>query len=523
VRNVPNSVGNMAQQALIDAIEAEFCLSASDMAYYKQYLGDPVSFIEHELGDVLTTEQKQICESLIHNRETNVQASHGCGKTHLSSRLALYWVLVVGGLCITTAPTKRQVVELLWGEIRKAHGKLKLPGELGQTFLRITETARAYGFTASDTNSNAFQGIHHDYLLVMEDEACGISSDIDEGAESCATGENNRFLRVGNPIEVGGAFEKACKSSHIRIPVWNHPNVAWAYELNPDGMHRLQPAVAAAIGLDPEKGTVLPQSRWPDWCPSDAIPGAVSIAWIEKVRAKYGEGSAYWQSRVEGFFPEDAAQSIIPRSYFLAARARYDEDPAYWDRQAAKHPCRFGLDVGDGGDSHALARWRGMVLYGVKEYPTKGDRMDVGRAEAIARNALEAYGGTVIVDRNGCGSGALSGLLEDGLSAVGVHWGEAAQEPALYLNSKAEDWWLLRESFRLGEIAIAPLGDDEEMLMEDLSGVNYEQQSNGKIRIEDKAKTKKRLKRSPNTGDAVVIGFRQPVIDQWAVSEVSWG
>lgn len=164
-----------------------------------------------------------------------------------------------------------------------------------------------------------------------------------------------------------------------------------------------------------------------------------------------------------------------------------------------------------------------MVLYAAKEYPTKGDRMDVGRAEAIARNALEAYGGTVQVDRNGCGSGALSGLLEDGLSAVGVHWGEAAQEPSLYLNSKAEDWWNLRESFRLGEIAIAPLGEDEEMVMEDLSGVNYEQQSNGKIRIEDKAKTKKRLKRSPNTGDAVVIGFRQPVINEWMVSDVAWG
>ena len=515
-------MGQKCLDELVATIEAEFGLSNDNAVPYSEYAHDSIGFIQEVLGVWLTEQQCQICNSVRDERETNVQASHGCGKTFLAACLVLWWVLAVGGLCITTAPTKRQVVELLWGEVRKTHKKLRLDGELGQTFLRFSEEARAFGFTASDTNSNAFQGVHHPKLLVIEDEACGISQDIDEGASSCATGADNRFLRIGNPIEPGGAFEKACKQRHIRIPVWDHPNVAWAYEQQNDGIHRLKSKVAEAL-LD-EDGHVRPPSEWPNWCPQDKIPGAVSITWIEEARAKYGEGSPYWQSRVEGFFPEDSTQSIVPRTWFMAARARYDADPAYWNAQAQPHASRYGLDVGDGGDDHALARWRGPVLYLAKAIPTKGDQEDVTRAAGLAIAALNANPGSVTVDRGGCGAGSQAILKEQGKASVGVHWGQAARDSAQFLNAKAEDFWMLREAFRKNEVAIAPLGDFEDMLMEDLAGTYWENTSVGKIRIEDKAKTRKRLKRSPNVGDAVALGFRQSVRrDSFSVSAVSYG
>lgn len=496
------------KQEFIAELEAAFGLAEVEAEQFSGYAADPIGFIEGVLGKSLTAEQQAIALSVRDNRETNVQASHGIGKTMLSACLVLWWVLAVGGLAITTAPTKRQVQELLWGEIRKIHGKLKLPGERGQTFLRLTEEARSFGFTASDTNSNAFQGVHHERLLVIEDEACGISNDIDEGASSCATGAHNRFLRVGNPIEGGGAFEKACKQSHIRVPVWSHPNVAWAYHCDEDGTHRLKPEVAAVILTD--SGAVKPPSEWPQWCPRDRIPGAVSIQWIEEVRAKYGEGSAYWQSRVEGFFPEDATQSIVPRSWFIAARRRYDANPQHWDGQAAIHQSRHGLDVGDGGDDHARSRWRGPVLYAAQAIPTKGDQEDVTRAAGLAIAALREHPGSMSVDRGGCGSGAQAILKEQGYPSQGIHWGEGARDSAQFLNAKAEDLWTLREAFRKNEVAIAPLGEFEEMAMEDLAGIYWEMTSVGKIRIEDKAKTRKRLHRSPNIGDAIALGFRQP-------------
>ncbi len=487
-----------------EAFAAQGC--SDDIPELSRYKGDPIGFIEEFLGETLTDEQKQVAISVRDNRETNVQAAHSVGKSHLCSRLCLFFIYCEGGMVITTAPTARQVNQIIWGEIRRIHIKKNLPGELGKTFLRVSEDSRGFGFTAS--SSNGFQGIHKDKLLVIEDEACGISQEIDDGASSCATGSDNRLMRVGNPLQGGGAFEKSCKRSHIRIPVWQHPNVKWAYAVHSDGIHRLKPEVAASILAG--NGEVLPQTQWQEWCPRDVISGAVSIQWIEEARAKYGEGSAYWQSRVEGFFPEDSTQSIVPRSWFLAARARYDSDPRFWDEQAAAHAHRHGLDVGDGGDDHAHARWRGSVLYAVRAMPTKGDQEDVTRAGGMAIQALKDHPGFMHIDRGGCGAGVPGMVKEQGLKAHGIHWGEGAKDSSQFPNSKAEDFWTLREAFRTNEVAIAPLGEYEDMAMEDLSGVYWELMSTGKTRIEDKAKTRKRLHRSPNVGDAIVIGFRQP-------------
>lgn len=489
-------------------------------ANYSAYASDPVGFIEKELGEQLTEQQKALCLSVRDNRETNCQAAHGVGKSHISSRLVLWWIYAVGGLAITTAPTKRQVEQILWGEIRRTFDRKNLPGERGMTFARLTESARAYGFTASSTNSNAFQGVHFDKLLVVQDEACGISPEIDDGASACVTGGSNRLLRVGNPIVSGVPFEFACKRKHIRIPVWEHPNVVWAYERHEDGIHRLKSEVAIAV-LN-EDGEVKEQHLWTEWCPRDKIPGAVSIGWIEDVRTKKGELSAYWQTRVEGIFATDSEASIIPRSWFEAARARYDANPAHWDNLAASQQWQHGIDPADGGDDDGEASWRGPVLYRVKAITTKGDREDISRGIGRSIKRLQEAPGQMAVDRGGVGAGTLSGLLEQKQSAVGIHWGEAAKDPAQFLNSKAEDYWNLRELLRTGSVAIAPLGEFEEMLAEDWSGVHYETTSNGKTRIEDKGKSRKRLHRSPNVGDAAVIASRRgqkPVFHQ---SQATW-
>jgi len=98
---------------------------------------------------------------------------------------------------------------------------------------------------------------------------------------------------------------------------------------------------------------------------------------------------------------------------------------------------------------------------------------------------------------------------------VGVHWGQAAENAAEFLNAKAEDFWVLREAMRKEEVVIAPLGAYEDRAMEDLAGVYYESTATGKLKMEDKEKTRKRLHRSPDIGDAIIIGFRNPITANW--------
>lgn len=472
------------------------------------YFSDPCGFAANELGVTLTPDQQDILNELRDSPEVNVQSSHGQGKTFLAAIAVLWWVFCVRGWAVTTAPTGRQVKELLWGEIRKLHGanQEKLGGVCQTLTLRYTQSAKALGFSSEDTDENTAQGFHAEHLLVIEDESCGISPAVDDGLTSCLTGENNKILRIGNPVESGTPFQVHCQRKHIKLEAWRHPNVAWAYQLDSDGIHRLKSEVKQAI-CHPD-GTLKPQSQWPKWCPRDRVPGAVSIKWIEEVREKKTEHSSFWISRVEADFPEDATDAIVPSSWFKAARIRYDSNPEHWDTLASQHSWRHGLDVGDGGDEHALASWRGPVLYQVKLQHCLNDRQDVSRAASWAKQRLEDAPGVMGVDRTGVGAGALSQLLEWKCNALGIAWGSGAQDSEQFLNLKSEQFWGLREAFREGTVAVAPLDPEiEDLLVTEFSKIYYKETANEKIQMEAKARTIARLGHSPNAADSVVLGY----------------
>lgn len=501
---------------------------------FDQYLGKPVEFIEQELGDTLTNDQKKIAWSVVANKETNVPAGHGVGKTRLSALLVIYWVFVEKGLAISTAPTKRQVNELLWGEVRRIYDRhsRKLGGERGQTFLRLSESARAFGFTSRQNSSDGFQGIHADKLLLIEDEANGVSVEIDDGAMSCVTGTNNRILRIGNPTVAGTPFEKACQTTKLSIPVWNHPNVSWAYEaatsddtqvtaIAPHGKltgeHYLKEAIARQI-IDPS-GHVKALANWPKELQTlgNQIPGAVSVEWIEDKRKRKGEQSAFWAGRLNAEFPGDIASSIIPRSLFEAAKQQYTEV-----ERSPKTSYTIGVDVGDGGDDTTIAIWCNGNLIHIDVMPTRGDGEDTERAVNWAWDYLKQYPGLVGVDKIGVGAGVLSGLKQRlrtrkhelpshvRCGVWGVNFGAESTEltSTETTNLKSDWYWALREALQSKRASIAPLNMEfEERLQEEFSLTFYEETLKGKTQVESKRLTKKRLGHSPDIADAVVIGY----------------
>ena len=484
---------------------------------FRHYAENPVGFAQDVIGiKVLTDVQRQILESVRDNRETNVPAGFNVGKTFIAAALVVWWVFGRGGLSVTTAPTKRQVESLLWREIRKMYdeNRVELRGQRTATRVIFNERAQAWGFTASKHEEASAAGIHEEYLLGVMDEASGISRAIDDAFRGWLGGYANRGLRIGNPIEDGTPFSEAClKKGCIRISCFDHPNVSWAY----DSKNEMLPDVAGAIMTTNAAGdpTVLEREKWPerDWLqPFDLIPGAVSVEWIEDIRVDKGVGSAFWDSRVLGLFPSDSATSIVPRQWFLQARARYDENPAYWDRQAEITPWQYGLDVGDGQDDHALTQKRGDVLLDVETMATTGDRKDVGRAAGMLMNAMRRNDGAGVayVDQIGVGAGALSNVLAEGYRAVGIHFGARAKGMkgrATFENLRAQLYWNLRERFQRGDIAIRPLGRNEERLMNELASVHWEYTATGRIKVESKDDIRERLGHSPDLADSVAYAF----------------
>jgi hypothetical protein len=456
---------------------------------FESYRDDPVGFSSDILGDTLTEPQVEIARRILKERIVPVPAAHAVGKSFLASRLLLWAVFARQQLVITTAPTRRQVEEILWSEIRRVLEKHNLPGESGVRFLRVSEWARAYGFTATTAghaSDSAFQGIHSpNGVLILVDEANGIHPNIFDGALACLSGDKDRLLLIGNPTVPDTPFHEACKLYvPTRIPAWSHPNISDKYSLTDDGRHRLKPEY-----LD----------KLPDKYP---YPGAVTCSWVEDIRESKGEDSPYWLGRVEAIFPETNSASIVPRSWLEGSRNKAYILTANGEKR------RWGVDVGDGGDPHAIAAFLGNNLVHLEEIEGVGDGKDISYlVDRVAQ--LASKDERIAVDVTGVGAGCASQLLTLGYSVERRHFAAKAKDTQAYANWVAEIAWNMREAFRSEAVSSKSVPESSwHDLVRELGATHYVELPSGKLGLEKKEETKKRLKgKSPNLRDCLLLSW----------------
>ncbi len=164
---------------------------------WARWQSDPVGFVEDGLGETLWSKQKEILNSLLINKRTVVPACHAPGKSHLAARAVAWWLSTHPAgtaVAITTATTHRQVRNIMWPHIRRVHAKHNLPGEADTVQWKINGTVVGYGFSPSAHDETAVQGIHAPNLLVVVDEAGGLSDTIGGALESLMTGGNTKLL-----------------------------------------------------------------------------------------------------------------------------------------------------------------------------------------------------------------------------------------------------------------------------------------------------------------------------------------
>jgi hypothetical protein len=82
---------------------------------------DPARFHEEVLGRQLWSKQVAVCKEIARSPVTVVPAGRAVGKSFLMAGTVLWWLYTrPGSLVITTGPDHRQVVSVLWKEIRRA-------------------------------------------------------------------------------------------------------------------------------------------------------------------------------------------------------------------------------------------------------------------------------------------------------------------------------------------------------------------------------------------------------------------
>lgn len=507
--------------ALQREIEAELDRrTATAVARWTQFEGDPVRFVEIGLLGFLWSKQKLIAEALFSkNRRVAVPSCHDAGKSFLAASLACHWLSTYPmgeAFVVTLAPTGHQVRAILWREINRLHAAHKLPGYVTQTEWK-TDKGELIGFGRSpkDTDPTAIQGIHAKYVLVIYDEGCGVAKALYDAASTMAANEFSAELAIGNPDDPSSEFAQLCK-----------PGSGWT--------------VIPISAFDTPNFT---DEVVPDWL----RPLLISPTWVETRKRKWGEGSPIYQSKVLGKFPEQAKDGLVPLSALTAAITRVLE---------LGQPEELGVDVARFGDNFTSGYKRsGPVFQRQFRYQGKDTMVTVGHIMAT----LRANPGIrrVKIDDTGVGGGVTDRLKElkragdrdeRGLLAnvmiLGINVGEAPTvvhqdrtdpdkapkarerytETERFFNLRAQLNWGMRERFIAGDICILDPVDTPGMSDDDLlaqaGDIRYTLTSRGHIQIEPKEDMEKRGRPSPDDWDALVLaaadGIVDPVLDIYA-------
>lgn len=452
---------------------------AEAKAVLERTRSDPAWWVRTVLGDRPWARQVEILEALKTDQEVAVASCHGAGKSFIAARAVLWFLCAYQpAIVLSTAPSMRQVRGILWKEIRLAHQRAKVP--LGGTMLtqelRFNDDWWALGFTAPEYDPDKFQGFHEQHVLVVADEACGISNPIFEGIDAVLSNEHARLLMIGNPTEPSGRFGQSFKTADvrkIRISAFDTPNFTSFGITREDIASR---AWEAKIG-----GRPLP------------YPKLVTPAWVAKRYQRWGPTSSLYLSRVEAQFPEAGTDTLIPLAWVEAAQQR--------NLQPGK-PVELGVDVARFGDDETVIALRRGSVVRVYETASKQDTMQTaGRAK---RARVDTLATAVKVDVVGVGGGVVDRLKEQGEPVSGVNVGEGARDSERFVNRRAELYWGLRERFETGDIDLDPTDDE---LAAQLCSIRFRVNSRGQIVIESKEDAKKRGISSPDRADAVMLAF----------------
>jgi len=419
------------------------------------------------LGADLWQKQIEIAESVRDHRRTAVKSCHGSGKSYLAARIVIWFLhAFANSIVLTTAPTQNQVKNILWRNVNAAFQEKKRPllGRCLQTQYDIDPSWYALGFKSEDTAADRFQGFHAENALVVIDEAAGVDDRVYEALDAVMTSEAARMLLIGNPTNPTGEFNAAFGSNRslyntITIKASDTPNI--------------------------QAGKTI-------------RPYLITQQWIDDAVEKHGADSPYVKARVDAEFPTISENNLIPLAWVERANARKIDDHS-GVMEAGLDPARMGTDQTGFCIRHGMTPLLETAWSGLDTMETVGK----------VRTILSEYPGVsaIKIDVIGIGAGVYDRLHEEGYPVVPVNVSGKSSDPERWPNLRHELWWEFRELFRTDQIS----GPIDDMTIGQITAPRYSYNSrhSGAI-IESKDDTKKRLGRSPDRAEAMMLAFLTP-------------
>lgn len=284
-----------------------------------------------------------------------LDAGHNVGKTKLGSAFVNHFLDTCTPSIINTfAPSKEQIHDLLWKEIKVDRRDKGLPGRILDLEIRIDDDHFAKGKATNDahgTGRERTHGQHNPYLMFVLDEAEGIPDTVWDSVDSMTSGGIYIVVVLRNPrthISRAHKIRKEARCLPFRISCVWHPNVVENREVVPNSVTR------EYLNTMLKHCTIADEHSEEDY--------TFELPWIQGVIYKPG---VEWLWRVAGIPASQKADHVFcPLTRFEAATQRPigDTDPPSVARVGVD-VSRFGDDFGTVYIRYRNSVWRAAQLY----------------------------------------------------------------------------------------------------------------------------------------------------------------
>lgn len=451
------------------------------------YYDDPAAFLEDILNMKCDDWQDEVAADVAAYPKVAVKSGQGVGKTALEAGLII-WFLICRpySKIVATAPTMQQLYNVLWAEIKKWLDSSVIQELLVWTKTKVCvegDSERWFAIAKTATKPENMQGFHEDHMLVVVDEAVGVTDPIMEALLGTLTGWDNKLLLMGNPNRIEGVFYDA---------------------FNKD------------------------RDKYRTHTVSSRGSGRTSRDNIAMLESKYGKDSDVCRVRIDGQFPKGALDSFISLETVELACSK-ENRIRQSDIESAR-TLHIGVDVARFGDDKTVITPRiSAKVYEFRKYSKKDTMETAGNVIRCCKDYMGRFQHIrkclIKVDDSGVGGGVTDRLKEVireeklPYTVIPVNNGDSASD-GYYFNLGAQIWGNVKEllennfsnNLQGKQDVQIEFPYDEEMIKQ-LSVRKYHMTSKGKIQLESKEDMKKRGLGSPDTADSLSLALYEP--DTW--------
>ena len=436
----------------------------------KTWRESPLQFVHDCIEATPSDQQAQALHQFQKTKRMTIRSGHGTGKDAGASWIILWFMATrTYPKVVCTAPTNRQLSDILWSELSKWLRRSKFTDEfiIQKDKMFHKEAPKEWWARAvspsvkasKEEQAETLAGFHGDHLLIVADEASGIPDPVYIPLEGALTQEDNRVLLIGNMTQNTGYFY----DTHF------HPklNIPWT-----------------KLHWDSRKST------------------NVQPSYVTYMKDKYGEESNVFRIRVAGDPPSESENTLIPLAWAIQCIGNEieiaDDEPIY-----------LGVDVARYGEDRSII----LPRKGLRIYPwdTFQGMNTIDLGSRVIANFVDMGALGIGIDEIGVGAGVTDWLQKrpDGYSTVfGVNTATMSSDKNKYVNLRDELWAGMRERCMRQQYWFPGENDkDRDMsneLCNELASLTYDLHGSA-IKVESKKQAKLRGISSPNIADALAL------------------